>query len=200
VATTRAERRAQTRERLIEVATHMFLAEGYAATSLDKVAVEAGFSKGAVYSNFSGKDELCLAVLDQIHARQLEGVVEALSGAGDIDERLASFVEWARRGLGRPRATALEAEFAAIARSSEYVAGELAKRHRALTTTVASMIQHVLAESGLRLTVPPRDAALTVLSLALGFSALRSLDSSLDVEVLRGALLRLLGSVTERAG
>lgn len=199
MATTRAERQEQTRARLVEVATRMFLAEGYAATSLDKVAVEAGFSKGAVYSNFSGKDELCLAVLDGLHARQLEGAVQALGGAGDIDEKLAAFVEWARRGLGRPRATALEAEFAAIARSSDYVAGELTKRHRALTTTVASLITHVLSESGLRLTVPPRDAALTVLSLAVGFSALRSLDPSLDVEVVRGALLRMLGSVTERA-
>lgn len=199
MATTRAERQEQTRARLVEVATRMFLAEGYAATSLDKVAVEAGFSKGAVYSNFSGKDELCLAVLDGLHARQLEGAVQALGGTGDIDEKLADFVEWARRGLGRPRATALEAEFAAIARSSDYVAGELSKRHRALTTTVASLITHVLSESGLRLTVPPRDAALTVLSLAVGFSALRSLDPSLDVEVVRGALLRMLGSVTERA-
>lgn len=199
MATTRAERQEQTRARLVEVATRMFLAEGYAATSLDKVAVEAGFSKGAVYSNFSGKDELCLAVLDGLHARQLEGAVQALGGTGDIDEKLAAFVEWARRGLGRPRATALEAEFAAIARSSDYVAGELSKRHRALTTTVASLITHVLSESGLRLTVPPRDAALTVLSLAVGFSALRSLDPSLDVEVVRGALLRMLGSVTERA-
>ena len=55
---TRAERQAQTRERLIEVAREMFLSDGYAATSLDKVAVRAGFSKGAVYSNFAGKEQL----------------------------------------------------------------------------------------------------------------------------------------------
>lgn len=199
MANTRAERRAQTRERLIEVATQMFLTEGYAATSLDKVAVEAGFSKGAVYSNFDGKDELCLAVLDRLHEHQLEEVTEALSGSGTLDDRLAGFVEWARRGLGRPRATALEAEFAAIARSNEYVAAELVKRNRALMITVGTLIQTVLEDAGLRLTVPPRDAALTVLSLAFGWSALRSLDRDLPVEVIRGSLLLLLDSVTESA-
>ncbi len=60
---TRAERQAQTRESLIAVAREMFLSDGYAATSLDKVAVRAGFSKGAVYSNFAGKDELFYALM-----------------------------------------------------------------------------------------------------------------------------------------
>ena len=56
----RAERQAQTREKLIAVARQLFIADGYAATTLDKVAEAAGFSKGAVYSNFSGKEELCM--------------------------------------------------------------------------------------------------------------------------------------------
>ena len=56
-AVSRAERQAQTRERLIAVAREMFLTDGYAATSLDKVALQAGFSKGAVYSNFAGKEK-----------------------------------------------------------------------------------------------------------------------------------------------
>ena len=54
-ALTRAERQAQTRVKLIDVARSMFLEDGYGATSLDRVALEAGFSKGAVYSNFQGK-------------------------------------------------------------------------------------------------------------------------------------------------
>ena len=62
VRQSRAQRQAQTREKLIEVAREMFLDVGYAASSLDKVAIAAGFSKGAVYSNFSGKEELCMAV------------------------------------------------------------------------------------------------------------------------------------------
>ncbi len=114
----RAERQAQTRESLIAVAREMFLADGYAATSLDKVALRAGFSKGAVYSNFAGKEELCMAVLDSIHEEQIEGVVAAFTRDADLDARIDAFAEWAREGLGRPRWTALEVEFAAVARQS----------------------------------------------------------------------------------
>src|SRR5690606_14365490 len=112
----------QTRIRLLEVARDMFLADGYAATSLEKVAVEAGFSKGAVYSNFQGKEELCLAVLDEIHAEKVEDIVAAFTQQPTIEEKLRTFVEWSRQGLGDPRWTALLVEFAASARSNEWVA------------------------------------------------------------------------------
>ena len=53
---------------VLDKARAVFWNLGYAATSLDKVAEAAGFSKGAVYSNFSGKEELCMEVIDAIHA------------------------------------------------------------------------------------------------------------------------------------
>ena len=49
----------------------MFFDDGYHPTSLEKVADAAGYSKGAVYSNFRNKDELCAAVLDEIRAERL---------------------------------------------------------------------------------------------------------------------------------
>ena len=133
VRPSRAQRQAQTREKLIEVAREMFLDVGYAASSLDKVAIAAGFSKGAVYSNFSGKEELCMAVLDSIHEEQLEGIVDAFTADVDLDGRIDAFMDWTREGLGEPRLTALEVEFAAVARQSPYVAGELVKRHREIS-------------------------------------------------------------------
>ena len=41
----------------------------------------------AIYKHFSGKEELCMAVLDSIHSEQIEGVVSAFSGSGTLDER-----------------------------------------------------------------------------------------------------------------
>jgi len=76
----RAESQAQTRDRLVAKAREMFLRDGYASTSLERVAEEAGFSKGAVYSNFGGKDDLCLAVLDSIQGEVAEAVLSALDG------------------------------------------------------------------------------------------------------------------------
>jgi AcrR family transcriptional regulator len=61
---TRAESQAQTRQRLIEAAAIVFARRGFHGASIDEVADEAGYTKGAVYSNFGSKDELFLAVLE----------------------------------------------------------------------------------------------------------------------------------------
>jgi len=189
---TRAERQAQTRESLIGVAREMFLADGYAATSLDKVALRAGFSKGAVYSNFSGKEELCMAVLDSIHEEQMEGVASAFTKDTDLDGRIEAFAEWARGGVGRPRWTALEVEFAAIARQSPYVARELVKRHREIVEATARLIRQVTQEAGIELAIPAEKAATVLLSLGIGLGALRSLDSKIDIGVFADTVRTLL--------
>lgn len=189
---TRAERQAQTRVKLIEVARDMFLADGYAATSVDKVALRAGFSKGAVYSNFAGKEELCMAVLDSIHQRQIDGVVEAFSGAGDLDARIEAFAEWAREGLGQPRWTALETEVGAAARHSPYVANALKARHREISEAIETLIRQVTAEEGIELRMPADRAATALLSMGIGLGALRSIDHEVDVSVFADAMRSLL--------
>lgn len=192
--TSRAERQAQTRDRLIGVAREMFLGDGYAATSLDKVALRAGFSKGAVYSNFSGKEELCLAVLDSIHEEQMEGVVAAFTRDADLDARIEAFAAWAHEGLGEPRWTALEVEFAAIARQSPYVAAELVKRHRELVAATAGLIRQVMRDAGVELDIPAEKAATALLSMGIGLGALRSLDPRIDVGVFADTMRALLSS------
>ncbi|MFT4298875.1 MAG: TetR/AcrR family transcriptional regulator [Aeromicrobium sp.] len=189
---TRAERQAQTRERLVEVARELFLADGYAATTLDKVAVAAGFSKGAVYSNFSGKEELCLAVLDDLHAEQIEGIVEAFSVKADLDGRIDAFVEWARRSVGSPRYTALEVEFAAAARHSPFVARELVKRHRDMRSAAAQLIARIAEQEGMELVLTPEEAATSLLSLGIGMGAMRSLDHTIDVGILATTMRSLV--------
>jgi AcrR family transcriptional regulator len=61
---TRAQSQARTRQRLLHAAAAVFARRGFHAASIDEVAEEAEFSKGAVYSNFASKDELFLAVLE----------------------------------------------------------------------------------------------------------------------------------------
>ena len=60
----RRDRQRQTRDALIFAARSVFADVGYHAASLDQIARHAGFSKGAVYSNFENKAALFLAVMD----------------------------------------------------------------------------------------------------------------------------------------
>src|SRR5262245_33076884 len=78
----RQERREQTRSELVAAARSVFLRRGFHAASLDEIAAEAGFTKGAVYSNFAGKDELFVAVLAAHFAARVE-IFEALVLEGD---------------------------------------------------------------------------------------------------------------------
>lgn len=67
---TRAARRQRTRELLIDSAAKVFAQRGYHQASVDEIAEEAGFTKGAVYANFPSKERLFLAVMDR--RRQLQ--------------------------------------------------------------------------------------------------------------------------------
>ncbi|KAA1424458.1 TetR/AcrR family transcriptional regulator [Mumia zhuanghuii] len=188
----RAVRQAQTRESLIATARTLFLDDGYAATSLDRVAVEAGFSKGAVYSNFKSKEELGLAVLDQIHGEMVVEVVSALAAVTTYEDSLGAFEGWLKLRLGQPRWTALEVEFAAVVRTSPFVATELAARHRQIRDAIAAMLLDLQARTGMRLAVPADQVALVLLSIGIGLGAQRSLDPTLDVHAFTDTIRSLL--------
>ncbi|MGH3498269.1 MAG: TetR/AcrR family transcriptional regulator [Nocardioidaceae bacterium] len=190
---TRAERQAQTRARLVATARALFLRDGFSNTSLDRVAEEAGFSKGAVYSNFRNKDELCLAVLDDIHAEQLARIVDAFGSPHSFEERLAAFQRWAEERLGEPRWTSLEVEFATRARLSKYVSRELAQRNAAVRESLAGLIRESAQSYDLHLQMAPDDVATALLSLGIGLGVARANDPAVGVDVLTATIRILLG-------
>ncbi|GLY76693.1 TetR family transcriptional regulator [Actinoallomurus iriomotensis] len=63
--TSRQEKRAQTREALLDAAERLWAKHGIRGASLDEIAASAGMTKGAVYSNFAGKTDLILALLER---------------------------------------------------------------------------------------------------------------------------------------
>jgi AcrR family transcriptional regulator len=62
---TRAESKALTRQRLLEAAGELVAAQGFAATSIEEIAEAAGYTIGAIYSNFGSKEALILALLEE---------------------------------------------------------------------------------------------------------------------------------------
>src|SRR5688500_5424687 len=71
-------RRAMTREHLLEAAARIFSRDGFHGASLDDIAATAGFTKGAVYSNFKSKEDLLLALMDQHMTEQFDEIVGSL--------------------------------------------------------------------------------------------------------------------------
>lgn len=191
----RSESQARTRRLLVDTARAMFLRDGYAATSLEKVAEEAGFSKGAVYSNFQGKDDLCLAVLDTIHGEVAGAVLGALEGAATVDQALRSFDLWAEARLGDPDWSALEAEFAARSRRDPRLREALEERNLRLRRMIADALGRTSEEHGLQLSMSFDDAASALLSLGIGLGLQRSLDPHVPVHVLSD-VVRVIAGLT----
>ena len=190
---TRSESQARTRELLVATARHLFLEDGYAATSLEKVAEEAGFSKGAVYSNFDNKDALCLAVLDTLHRDVADAVLGSFSGAVTLDEALETFDLWAERRLGDPDWSALEAEFAARSRRDPQLRAALVERNRRIRDVIAGALRRTCDEQGLQLPMSFEDAAGALLSLGIGLGLQRSLSAELPVHVLSDVVRVIAG-------
>ncbi len=195
---TRSESQALTRQRLVETARTMFLRDGYAATSLEKVAEEAGFSKGAVYSNFGGKDDLCLAVLDTIHEEVAEAVLGSLSGTDSLEEALDTFDRWADARIGDPDWSALEAEFAARSRRDPHLKQALQARNDRIRGLIAEALRTTCEEHGLRIPLSYDGAANALYSLGVGLGLQRSLDPQLDVHVLSDVVRVIAGMPVPR--
>lgn len=95
VRMTRSESQAQTRQRLLQAASDLFRRDGYAITSVDRIAEAAGFTKGAVYSNFGGKEAIFLETLDADARENLAALLERLDGASSREAVIALVADWA---------------------------------------------------------------------------------------------------------
>ena len=64
-ARTRRPTRSEVRRRLLDAALEVFAEHGFDTANLDQVAAAAGLTKGAIYSNFAGKDDLFYAMMSE---------------------------------------------------------------------------------------------------------------------------------------
>jgi AcrR family transcriptional regulator len=91
----RSESQAQTRERLVAAARDIFRREGYAAASVARIADAAGYSKGALYSNFDSKEAIFLAVLDAQGQQGLDPLLRDIDRAADAAAIVDLLAAWA---------------------------------------------------------------------------------------------------------
>ena len=122
VRLTRAQQQARTRENLLKAAEEVFARLGYGGASVDLIAAEAAYSKGAVYSNFANKEAIFLELARRHMERDFSELEEILRRSdGQIEEAVA---EWFRHMHDRADFPALVIELELHARRSpEFAAG-----------------------------------------------------------------------------
>ncbi len=210
---TRAQRQEQTRAELLEAARQRFLAHGYAATSLEDIADDAGFSKGAVYSNFGSKPNLCRDVLELIHREKFAEMAELATSDAELETRVAALSDWLERTAGDVGWTMLELEFAVLSRNNPELAQMITTLRNEAARMVVDVLESMSAELGLTETQLANSAVAAsledlgnlLLSAGIGLGIQRAIDPSVPARPFTDAfghlvkLLSALGSPKEPA-
>lgn len=149
---TRDERKALTRELLLDAAGAVFSRRGFHAASVEEIAEEAGFTTGAIYSHFGGKEELFLALLDKEIADDVRHYREIFARAQTLDEQArAGADDWMAQLHRDPDAFALFIEFWAYAVRYPDVRAKYAARFSAFREAFAGMVEEAAGEYGITL-------------------------------------------------
>jgi AcrR family transcriptional regulator len=167
----------RTRARLLEGAAVVFARRGYHVATLAEVAAEAGFTKGAVYSNFESKEALFLALVDQEirkRVREIGTVVETAASGGDIEaEAERQFQRFVRE---EPHWPFLFYEFFAYGARQPSLRSEFIKRRRAVHDAIADGIRSQADQLGLSIPIPAEQLAVAFEALMNGLAFNRVLD------------------------
>jgi len=162
--------RAQVKQRLLDAASELFSRRGVHATTLDDVARAAGFSKGAVYSNFSSKDDLVVSLM----RRETDGALGALQGMflpGTTLEQLPEKIStaFAPYGPGQVEDFALMSEFRAHALAHPGVMADFVRQRREVLDAVHALVEEVFRGNAVQITgLEPRTLARVLVCITLG--------------------------------
>ena len=171
VRLTRAEQQQRTRDRVIEAADRLFVEHGFHATSVDQVAAAAGYTKGAVYSNFASKEDLFFAVYGLRAERGVAEMRRELAAAGDGGQGLDALALAAARRRGRDDGwLAVFFEFWAHVVRRPALRARFAEIHlRVQEPLVEALVSHA-REHGYALPEDPRKLTVALYAMQLGLS------------------------------
>jgi AcrR family transcriptional regulator len=194
---TRAERREQTRDDLIAAADRLFIEGGFHATSLDQIAAAAGYTKGAVYSNFASKEDLFFAVYERRADASEADMKELLAGdPGAMIDRLSADTA-GRRGRD-DRWLAVFFEFWAHVIRHPELRERFATIHRRVQTPVAEALERLAAQQDVELPDAALPLAVAAGAMQIGLALERLTQPEVVDEALGLRMTRLLRDEIER--
>lgn len=173
VRLTRAQQQAQTRERLLAAAEVVFSRQGYGGASIELIASEAGYSKGAVYSNFPSKEALFLELL-RVHMerdfQEQEQIVDM-----SLEELIQESSRWLKSMHSRINFPALTIELQLHARRSPEFAKDFYALQEQKFRTIAHILTKYFAARSASLPSDAMDLARVIDALSHGLSLQRPL-------------------------
>ena len=180
----------------------MFARRGYRDAGVDEIAAEAGYSKGALYWHFSGKEELLLALIDErIDAPMRDRVALLASAPPDRDMSVEATRTFAQQLNEERDALLLEREYWSLAIRDPELRARYIQRQTELRDALAAALEARARHLGTpNLTTPAEDVARIVMSI-IGGLAIDELTEpgSIQPELLGEALAIIYAGLVARA-
>lgn len=175
---TRQERKAQTRDRLLDAAEQVLVRQGFHAASVEDIAEEAGYTVGAVYSNFASKEDLFIALVEDCTEKRLNETRQAFEGA-ELSPQAR--VETASRNLidhmlKDQSLWLLFMEFWSTAVRDPKLRARFTRYSEAFIDAFAKLVSTQLDALGLRPHLASREIAVALISLADGLMIGRTIN------------------------
>ena len=190
---TREQSKANTRERLLAAARSVFARGGFHGASVEEIASEAGFSTGALYSNFEGKEDLFLVLMEreiEEHAREIAAAVRAQASVAD--RATGGAQQWMTMIEREPEVLLLFMEFWAYGVRDETVRPKVAARFAQVRELLTKLIAEAVREFYLMLAIPAEQLAIAIDALADGIARQKLADPDAVPDDLMGRVLALL--------
>ena len=130
------------RDELLAAALRVFAARGYREAGVDEIAAAAGYSKGALYWHFSGKEDLFLALIDERIDAPMRKMVALLESAPpERDMAVEATREFARQLTAQRDAVLLEREYWSLAIRDPELRARYAERQTELRGALARALE-----------------------------------------------------------
>lgn len=164
--------REEVRRRLLAEAVRVFTERGYDDARIEDIAHAAGFTKGAVYSNFGSKDELFFALLDEQIATRTALVTELSADPpadpGDLVRAAGDRLTAAMAGNREWQLLFLEYWLRAL--RDEPTRRRFVEYRRELLTSLTSAVADLLGDAGITDPAPARELVLLAIGLSNGLA------------------------------
>ncbi len=171
------ERRRQlTRDTLLDAAEEIFVKRGVPGASMEQIASEAGFSRGAIYAHFGSKEDLLLAVMDRFISRQVEQF-QHLVRRDDPMEAVTDAAEIFRKTFSTDMVP-LELELRTSALRHPGLRQRLVEADRRFSEENARLVEKLQGDD-LNLRIPPRDLADIGRAAVIGLLMYAAVDEDL---------------------
>jgi len=173
----RTDSQAETRRNLLDAAEQLFECEGFHRTSVGAIAKEAGYTTGAIYSNFPRKEDLAVAVLDRSLQADWDSLLVELGARADFEDRLVAVIEWRQRLLVKSEPLGiLRLELWLYSLRDAQLRADLVAGQRHLQSSFAGLLAQQAADLGCTLVVGAELLSSALLASADGTAVANGLD------------------------